>query len=268
MGYFSLGFGCILRNIEMKAVKMEAYPILNDNIPYLTTDQMREVDRAMIDDYKIELIQMMENAGRNLAHLARNRFFGGNAVGKQVVVLAGTGGNGGGALVSARRLHNYGATVSVIISKPDVGFTEIPAHQLDILRRMDITIGQSDTLSNVVTPDLIIDGVIGYSLKGAPRQTTAVMIRWANKVDAPILSLDTPSGIDTTTGTVFDPAIRARATMTLALPKEGLRAEGVKENVGELYLADISVPPQLYNNPTLKLTVGHIFAHSDIVRLW
>lgn len=247
---------------------METYPILNDNIPYLTTDQMREVDRAMIDDYKIELIQMMENAGRNLAHLARNLFFEGNIIGKQLVVLAGTGGNGGGALVCARRLHNYGAKVSVIISKPDADFTKIPAHQLDILQRMDIAIGQSDTLSNVSTPDLIIDGVIGYSLKGAPRHTTADMIGWTNDMNVPILSLDTPSGIDTTTGTVFNPAIRATATMTLALPKEGLRAEGVKENVGELYLADISVPPQLYSNPTLKLTVGHIFAHSDIVRLW
>jgi NAD(P)H-hydrate epimerase len=52
---------------------------------------MVEVDRAMIEDFKIDLIQMMENAGRNLAHLARQRFFNGNPEGKQVVVLAGTG---------------------------------------------------------------------------------------------------------------------------------------------------------------------------------
>ena len=76
------------------------------DIPYLTTDQMREVDRAMIEDYYIELIQMMENAGRNLAHLARTRFLGGDPRGQHVVVLAGSGGNGGGGLVCARRLHN------------------------------------------------------------------------------------------------------------------------------------------------------------------
>jgi len=45
-----------------------------NNIPYLTTGQMIEVDRAMIEDYHIELIQMMENAGRHFAHLARSRF--------------------------------------------------------------------------------------------------------------------------------------------------------------------------------------------------
>ena len=76
-----------------------------EQIPYLTTDQMREVDRLMIEVYQIELMQMMENAGRNLAHLARDRFLDGDPQNKYVIVLAGTGGNGGGALVCARRLY-------------------------------------------------------------------------------------------------------------------------------------------------------------------
>ncbi|MCH7620929.1 MAG: hypothetical protein IH870_03435 [Chloroflexi bacterium] len=74
-------------------------PIYTGEAPYLTTEQIFEVDRLMIEDFKIELMQMMEKAGRNLAHLARVRFFDGDPTGKKVVVLAGTGGNGGGALV-------------------------------------------------------------------------------------------------------------------------------------------------------------------------
>ncbi len=242
-------------------------PTYTGQIPYLTTSQMIEVDRAMMEDYKIELIQMMENAGRNLAHLARGRFFDGHPEGKKVVVLAGTGGNGGGALVCARRLHNYGAMVKVYITKPDAEFIPIPAHQLDILRRMNIPIALADAIQQAGTPDLVIDGIIGYSLKGTPRGTAATLIRWANAQAGPVLSLDAPSGVDTTSGTVFDPAIKAVATMTLALPKEGLRVPGVAEQVGELYLADISVPPELYAEPALKLNVGPIFAQSDIVRL-
>lgn len=229
---------------------------------------MVEVDRAMIEDYKIELIQMMENAGRNLAHLARHRFLAGDPRGKRILVLAGTGGNGGGALVCARRLHNYGAEVQVIITKADEDFTAVPTHQLAILRRMMIPVAPAVTISSAMAPDLIIDGLIGYNLKGAPRDSAGALIRWANAYDAPILALDAPSGVDTTTGTVFDPAIQATATMTLALPKEGLRAANVKTQVGELYLADISVPPELYAKPALGLTVGPIFAESDIVRLW
>jgi len=246
---------------------MTDYPIYDGDIPYLTTDQMREVDRAMIEDYKIELIQMMENAGRNLAHLARDRFLDGNPIGKHIVVMAGTGGNGGGALVCARRLHNYGATVRVYITRPDESFTPIPAHQLGILRQMGISIHNNSDMSNLDKIDLIVDGVIGYSLKGAPRGLASNFIYWANQSPAPILALDAPSGVDTTTGTIFDPAIKATATMTLALPKQGLRASGVDKHIGELYLADISVPPSLYLQLSLNLTVGHIFAQSDIIRL-
>lgn len=242
-------------------------PTIISDIPYLTTEQMIEVDRAMIEDYRIELIQMMENAGRNLAHLARVRFLEGDPCGKRVIVLAGTGGNGGGALVCARRLHNYGVRVQVFVTKPDAEFSPIPAHQLDILHRMGMNVEQSNVVDSASTPDLIIDGIIGYSLNGSPRGAAGVLIRWANRQDAPTLSLDAPSGIDATTGTVFDPAVSATATMTLALPKEGLRAPGVDAQVGELYLADISVPPELYANPALDLEVPHIFARNDIVRL-
>jgi NAD(P)H-hydrate epimerase len=228
---------------------------------------MIEVDRAMMEDYGIELIQMMENAGRNLAHLARQRFLGGEPRGKTVVVLAGTGGNGGGVLVCARRLHNYGAQVGVFVTKSAERFKPVPRQQMNILNRMRVPVAPADEVQGVERPDLIVDGVIGYSLKGAPRGTAADLIRWANAQDVPILALDAPSGVDTTTGTVFNPAIKATATMTLALPKEGLRAPDVDERVGELYLADISVPPCLYAEPSLVLEVGHVFAHSDIVRL-
>ena len=81
-------------------------------IPSVDTAEMIEVDRAMIEDYHIELIQMMENAGRNLAHLARMRFLDGDPREKRVLVMAGGGGNGGGALVAARRLHNWGGNVT------------------------------------------------------------------------------------------------------------------------------------------------------------
>lgn len=242
------------------------FPFVN-NIPFLTTEQMREVDRAMIDDYGIELIQMMENAGRALAFLARARFLSGDPTDKRVVVLAGAGGNGGGALVSARHLHNAGASVQVITTRERDTFTDVPRRQLDILHRMGLPIYESSEMEDVGAVGLIIDGLIGYSLQGAPRGAAADLIRWANDHAAPILALDTPSGLDTTTGTIHDPTIQATATLTLALPKEGLRAHGVESHTGELYLADISVPPGLYARPPLNLNVAPLFAKSDIVRL-
>ncbi|MEL6149530.1 MAG: NAD(P)H-hydrate epimerase, partial [Chloroflexota bacterium] len=170
--------------------------IYSGNVPYVTTEQMIEVDRAMIEDFNILLIQMMENAGRNLAHLARDRFFDGDPRGRRVVVLAGTGGNGGGALVCARRLHNYGANVTAYVTKRIEEFTPIPKHQFEVLQKMGVSVLDAAELANADTPDLVVDGVIGYSLKGDPFGSAGDMIRWANDADAPILSLDAPSGVD------------------------------------------------------------------------
>lgn len=233
------------------------------NIPYLTTDQMREVDRAMIEDYGITLTQMMENAGRNLAALARRRFLEGDPRGKQVIVLAGTGGNGGGGLVCARRLHNWGAEVRVHLARSPEEYQGIPARQLSIVRHLPIPLTVGAGEDSWGDASLLVDALIGYSLKGAPRGVTAELIRSANASSVPILALDTPSGLDTTSGAVRSPAIRATATLTLALPKIGLKAG--REHVGELYLADIGVPPELYAGPGLELQVGPIFAKDDII---
>ena len=236
-----------------------------DKYPSLTTEQMIEVDRAMIEDYHILLIQMMENAGRNLAILARDRFLGGDPSGKKVVVLAGTGGNGGGAMVAARRLHNWGAEVEVFVSREPQ--PEIPQHQFTVLKRMGMSVRVAEKPTGLTHAALILDGLIGYSLKGNPRGIIGELIHWANAQASPILSLDTPSGIDLTSGTIYDPVIEAVATLTLALPKVGLFRDGAKQLVGELYLGDISVPPSLYASPALQIEVPNLFAQSDIVRL-
>lgn len=238
-------------------------------IPYVDTAQMIEVDRAMVEDYKIELIQMMENAGRNLAHLARQRFFAGDPIGKRVAIMAGSGGNGGGALVAARHLHNWGANVCVYLARPAESMAPIPQHQLVILQRMKINGANFVTHKTDLDAsfDLILDGLIGYSLSGAPRGIIVELIRWANRQTTPILSLDIASGIDTTTGTVYEPAIMATATMTLALPKTVFQLPAVRAHTGELYLADISVPPELYSKPSLGFRVAPLFAREEVVRL-
>ncbi len=232
-------------------------------IPAITTDQMREVDRAMIEDFGIELIQMMENAGRALALLARTRL-GGSAVGRRVLVLAGRGNNGGGGLVAARRLAIWGADVTVVLGDAPDRYSGVPAHQLSILQAMQLPI-QVAPVNPLPPADLILDALIGYGLRGAPREPVASLIRQANASQAPIVALDTPSGLDTTLGRAFDPVIRASATLTLALPKTGLFSEDARAVVGDLFLADISVPPLLYQR--MGLDVGVLFAEGDIIHV-
>ena len=233
-------------------------------IPTVTVAQMREVDRIMVDDLHIELLQMMENAGRCLAAHTRN-WLSGQVAGRQVVVLAGNGGNGGGGLAAARRLAIWGAAAAVVLGQSRSEVRGVPAHQLEILGHMEVPVwtpGQSppDALTHA---DAIIDALIGYSLQGPPREPIASLIRAANRAHAPVIALDVPSGLGGDSGRAFDPTITAATTLTLALPKAGLMRPAARDWAGDLYLADISVPGQVYQR--LGIETGPIFAASDIV---
>lgn len=230
-------------------------------IPVLTTAQMVEVDRLMIEEYQIELIQMMENAGRNLAELARRKL-GGKVTGKSIACMCGAGNNGGGGLVAARHLHNWGAEVSLVLAFEISRLKDIPAHQFKILTQMGL---ENNTNPDLAEAELIIDALIGYGLSGNPRQPVADWIEKANDSGTPILALDSPSGLDTTTGVPGNPCIKATDTLTLALPKTGLITHEVEDFVGELYLADISVPPELYQQ--MGVEVPNLFAEDSIIKV-
>lgn len=206
-----------------------------DAVGWLTEEQMIEVDRVMIDDLGIELIQMMENAGRNLARLVIDLFDP-----SSVTVLAGSGGNGGGGLVAARHLANQGIGVTVTLGKQADSMRGVPAHQLAILERMGVPVR-----SEPVSSDVVVDALIGYSLKGAPRGRVGELIGATREFGRHVVSLDTPSGVNVTDGSVPGVAASADATLTLALPKIGLRDSA---RIGELYVADISVPPSVYDD--------------------
>ena len=233
-------------------------------IPAITVDQMREVDRIMVEDLGIELIQMMENAGRCLAHHVRSEL-GGDVRRRRITVLAGSGGNGGGGLAAARRLAIWGADVTVLLGQEADAVHGVPGHQLAILQRIGVP---AKSPSQVLEADInsavqLIDALIGYSLRDAPTGYIAALISAANASGRPIAALDIPSGLPGDTGVAADPAIRAATTLTLALPKVGLLRPEAHSYVGKLYLADISVPQLVYRR--LGMSVSDIFGESDVV---
>lgn len=191
------------------------------SLAWLSRAQMAEVDRVMTEDLGIHLIQMMEHAGRHLAVLARERFLADAPAGRSVVVLAGTGGNGGGGLVAARRLHAWGAEVHIVTTAAPQRYNAVLAAQLNIAERLGIAIAEQPPPGHHA---IVIDALVGYSLVGELRGQVAV----------------------------------------LAMPKVGLRAHGA--HVGELYLADISVPPTVYE-PVVGHAVASPFGAADLVRL-
>jgi NAD(P)H-hydrate epimerase len=230
-------------------------------IPFITAQQMAKVDRLMVEEFGISLLQMMENAGRNLAEWAR-RMAGGQIRGKRVVLLCGGGNNGGGGLVAARHLHNWGAEVLYKVVADPEQMKEVPVRQLRTLKAMGLK--DNDTL-DLAAADLVVDALVGYGLSGNPRGAVATWIERINRSNRPVLALDIPSGLDATSGIPGSPCLRATATLTLALPKVGLLTPQAKPYVGELYLADISVPPALYRR--LGIEMPPLFHEAVIVKI-
>jgi NAD(P)H-hydrate epimerase len=216
-------------------------------VPAVTTDQMRAVDRLAVEETGPNLYQMMENAGRNLARLALERL-GTDWRQSNILVLAGSGGNGGGGICAARHLANHGARVSLCLAAPE-RLGEVPAYQHKIFQATADTEIAAERIGEL-HPALILDALIGYSLRSAPRGVVEALIRWANESGAPMLSLDVPSGIDATSGEAPGEYIRAGCTLTLALPKTGL-ASGT---AGEMLLADIGIPEMVYR----KLDIPYV----------
>lgn len=243
----------------MSVVAFDAGPPVT--LPAVTAAQMAEVDRIMVEDLGIALVQMMENAGRSLAELTIARWQP-----ERVVVLAGSGGNGGGGMVAARHLANRGSDVEVVLS--DAGrLAAVPAHQRTILVAMGVPVHGSEALpgplSDLLAGAVVVDALLGYSLNGDPREPAAGLIRAVAVAGSPVVALDLPSGLEATTGRVGDPCITADVTLTLALPKTGM-AEA-PEQVGELYVADISVPSSVY--ASLGLTIDPPFREAGIRRV-
>ena len=214
-------------------------------VVYVTAEEMRRMDDITIQEFHMDVLVLMENAGRATATLAK-QMLRETTFGKRVASLVGGGNNGGDGMVAARHLANWGADVNVIVGTTKDRMKDAPLEQLHVLEKMGIPILLGDY--NLRDYDLLIDGLIGYGLDGNPRDKVAVMIKDANASGRPILALDLPSGMNATTGEAYDPCIKATATITLALPKTGFLAPSASPLVGDLFLADISIPHRVYES--------------------
>ncbi len=239
-------------------------------VPFITVDLMRDIDRLLMEEFGFRLLQVMENAGLGLAELTRKTLKS-DVRGKKISVLVGAGNNGGGGMVAARHLYDWGADVTVIAAFSKDRLKQVPLEQWHILERtgLELMVFSENTKmtarSRIRKSTIVIDALIGYSLKNNPSGPVADLIRITNESRKRVISLDIPSGLDGTTGKIGNPSIHAVKTLTLGLPKQGLQGEGVRKNTGQLYLADIGVPAAVYSK--VQLQVPPIFSQNSIVEL-
>ena len=234
---------------------------IREGLAYLTAGEMKEADEEAIGGYEIDVLALMENAGSAVAGIARE-LMGGTVAGRKIVVLAGKGNNGGDGLVAARHLHDWGADVSVLLSE-EGGLGPVPVRQLVGVRKAGVPV--SDAGGSIEAADLLIDSLLGYNSKGDPREPVKGMILSANAAGTRTLAVDIPSGLDATTGESNDPCIVAESTVTLGFPKTGFLNPQCRKQVGGLYLADVSLPRELYTRLGQDFNP---FAMSPVFRIW
>lgn len=211
----------------------------------VTADEMRQLDRIAIEQYGIPGLMLMENAGLQVIRHVEQRF--GSWQGKRVLVLCGTGNNGGDGMVVARHAMQRGADVLAVLAGDPEKVTGDALTNLRIAQKLGILRPLKDTRD--LEPiwgnahwDIVVDALLGIGVKGEVRGTIGDVIGFFERCLVPVVAVDVPSGIDADTGAVCGRAIRATLTVTFGAMKVGLAVYPGAEYAGEVVVADIGIP--------------------------
>jgi hydroxyethylthiazole kinase-like uncharacterized protein yjeF len=213
----------------------------------LARDQVRRIDALAIERLAVPGIVLMENAARQVADHAIDMLVDDSAP-RDVLVICGGGNNGGDGFAAARHLHTRGVGVTLATTKPREAYTGDAATNYDACVKLGLLIVDANQLPAQSTPcDLIIDALLGTGLTRDVQPPIAELIEWINTQPAPKLAVDLPSGLDCDRGVLLGVAVRAARTVTFVARKRGFENPGSRDFTGEVHVADIGVPPDLFD---------------------
>ncbi|MBI5562129.1 MAG: NAD(P)H-hydrate dehydratase [Deltaproteobacteria bacterium] len=223
-----------------------------------TSDTIKEIDRAAVEDYGMAGLQLMENAGRGVADLVLRELGAGGKKGR-VAVIAGKGNNGGDGYVAARHLRNAGIDVIVFSLARPKGLKGDAAVNASVWGRMGGATAGISTNADIARhasairhATVIVDAIFGTGLSTAVKGVHAGVIEFINSLGKRVVSVDVPSGIDAATGAALGVAIKAGLTVTMAMPKLGLYLYPGRACAGRIEVVDIGCPSALINGDDIR----------------
>jgi NAD(P)H-hydrate epimerase len=214
-----------------------------NSITFISSREMRALE-TNAEYFGISLLQLMENAGRNVAQEVMLRF----PKAKKIAIFCGLGGNGGDGFVAARHLltAGYGVTVILVGKTRDINHEAALKNWLILQPLQDkvslIEIIDSSSIPRV-SADIVIDALLGTGTKGQLKPPASQVVDYINSLKAFKLSIDVPTGVDSDTGEVLGTAVKADLTVTFHKGKIGLNE--AKNYVGELVVKDIGLPTKI-----------------------
>jgi NAD(P)H-hydrate epimerase len=224
---------------------------LEERPAVFTPAQMREMDRATIEDLGVPGPVLMERAALGVTALILDRY-----PDRHTLVVCGSGNNGGDGLAAARQLHVAGHPVACIVTarsaadlSPDAALNFKAAEKAGVnLRAGEVP----DYLWDET--EVVVDCLLGTGATGELRGLAA---EWAGRINAaaargvPVVAVDVPSGVDSATGSIASGTVAADVTVTFHAPKSGLVCPPGSEAAGEVLVCDIGIPESLEPEPDL-----------------
>lgn len=213
------------------------------NAAAITSREMRALE-VNAEYFGVSLLQLMENAGRNVALEIASRF----PREQKIAIFCGLGGNGGDGFVAARHLLSMGFKVSVILAGKGKDIRhEAALKNWRILQSLCESIPIQEVTDSSAIPkvdaEIIVDALLGTGTKGKLKPPITQIVEYINTLNASKIAVDVPTGIDSDTGEVLGNAVKANVTVTFYKAKTGLH--NAKKYVGELIVKDIGLPEEL-----------------------
>lgn len=218
----------------------------------LSSAQVRDIDRVTSERYAIGVDWLMEAAGWQVARHCQGR----------TVVACGTGNNGGDGLAAARHLHRWGRLVRVCCIDPS-RLRDLPRREAAALEAAGVELQSELDLEG---GDVVLDGLLGTGLDRPPEGRYAEWIGAILDSGMRVVAIDVPSGLDSDSGRSLGTAVRADMTVALGLPKRGLLTAKGRGQAGEVWVADIGIPTQVYRDLGIDAPAD-LFAAADRVPL-
>ncbi len=211
----------------------------------ITSREMRALELNS-EYFGVSQLQLMENAGHNIALEIASRF----KPDKSVTIFCGLGGNGGDGFVAARHLSSLGFKVTVILAGKAKEISHKAAlenwNTIQFLKE-NVSIHEVDDSSLIpdITAEIVVDALLGTGAKGKLKPPISQLVEKINALNAFRVAIDVPTGIDSDTGEILGTAVKANLTITFHRTKKGL--ESAREYVGELIVKDIGLPKEFEN---------------------
>ena len=229
-----------------------------DQVMSVTSADLRAADAAARERFGIAALQLMEIAAWQVARFVDALLDG--AAGKRILVVAGSGNNGGDALCTGRFLSQRGAAVQASIV-PAREPSSLAAYHAAILRKLGVPVYEAPQ-GIERSADVVIDGLLGTGIRPPLRQPAPSIIDAINRSRSTVVAVDVPSGIDADDGGGAESAVQASATVMLAAPKAGLKRTPA---AGRVFLADIGMPAVLFS--TARASIEAVYRIADLVEL-